>query len=485
MNKPFNLDYGSALDAAAALRAKAISSVELTQHAFRRIDAFQPELNAYVYQLREQALADAAQADKLLARNETSGVFHGVPISVKESFGVAGQPCTWGMPAHKESRAPSHSTAVRRLLKAGAILLGATNVPQYLMDWQSFNDIYGTSNNPWDLTRTAGGSSGGSAASLAAGMAFLSIGSDIAGSIRVPASFCGIFGHKPTLDIVPRTGHSPGGKQIPVGFSPLLAVAGPMARTAEDLVAALSVLAGPESPEAKALSFSLPSARHKALRDYRIGFVLEEPGVPVSAETKTVLETAIRVCERAGASMREGWPAGFELQPFLDTYLFCLGAYDFSLMTPERQELVRNEMKTWPPALAKGALSSFAEWQTQNLKRLAYRALWNKFFEEVDIFLFPTAFTAAFPHSRTAIHTRMIPLPEGGSQPTWDIVAYLCIASLTGCPATTSPVGLTKSGLPVGLQIAAPYLEDLTSIEFARLLALELGGFQPPPGYSL
>ena len=195
----FDPDFGTALDAAAAIRAKQISSVELTQHTWRRIDAFEPKLNAYVYQLREAALAAAARADEATARGAATGPLHGVPINVKESFGVEGRPCTWGIPFLKNSKAPAHSVAVRRLLDAGAILLGATNVPLELMDYESFNDIYGTSNNPWDLARTPGGSSGGTAASLAAGTAFFSIGSDIGGSIRAPASFCGIYGHKPTL----------------------------------------------------------------------------------------------------------------------------------------------------------------------------------------------------------------------------------------------------------------------------------------------
>src|SRR6185436_2908753 len=162
------------------------------------------------------------------------------------------RPCTWGIPAFKDSKAPAHAVAVRRLLDAGAILLGATNVPLLLMDGQSFNSIYGVSNNPWDLTRTPGGSSGGSAASLAAGMAFLSIGSDIGGSIRTPAAFCGIYGHKPTLDIVNLLGHFPGGLHGDPGFSSSLAVAGPMARYAEDLEASLRILSGPEPPDSKA-----------------------------------------------------------------------------------------------------------------------------------------------------------------------------------------------------------------------------------------
>ena len=484
MPNTFNPHYGSAVEAAAAIRARTISAAELTAHMLDRIDALDPKLNSYVYQRREEALVAARAADDATARHEATGVLHGVPINVKESFGVEGYPCTWGVPALRGSRATNNATAVQRLLDAGAILLGATNVPLNLMDGQAFNDIYGTSNNPWDLLRTPGGSSGGSAASLAAGMAFLSVGSDIGGSIRAPASFCGVYGHKPTLDIVPLTGHLPGGLHAPPGFSTLLAVAGPMARSADDLDAALRVLAGCEAPEAKAMHWRLPKARHERLRDFRIGFVLEDDAVPVSAETKTVLESAIRACERAGATVTNGWPAGITFEEMLDTYFFHLGAFDYSMMPPEVQHAVRGQLGTRPRIFSRGALSSFAEWQGQNLKRVAYRAMWERYFADVDVFLLPTTFTAAFAHDHSPTDTRMIPLPEGGSQPFWDLVTYIVPATLTGCPATTAPVGLTRRGLPVGLQIVAPYLEDATSITFAQLLARELGGFQPPPGYQ-
>jgi amidase len=473
------------MDAAAAIRAKEVSSVELTQHTLRRVDAFQPRLNAYVYQLREQALAAARRADEALARGEGSGVFHGVPINVKESFGVQGQPCTWGIPAFKDAKAPADSVAVRRLLEAGAILLGGTNVPMHLMDGQSANEIYGVTNNPWNLALTPGGSSGGSAASLAAGMAFLSIGSDIGGSIRTPASFCGIYGHKPTLDIVSQTGHFPGGMHNAPGFSTLMAVAGPMARGAEDLDAALRVLAGPETPASKAWQWTLPPARRQSLRDFRVGYVLEDSAVPVSAETKAVLEGAIRACEKAGRTMHSGWPDRFRFQELLDSYHFHLGAFDFSVMPPGRQQGVRPKLEKRSDFYARGALSSFAAWQSHNLKRLAYRALWQKFFETNDVFLLPTAFTTPFPHSTEPVESRMLPTPEGGSQKFGDLISYICPATLTGCPATTAPIGLSKSGLPVGLQIIGPYLEDATPIRFAELLAREIGGFQPPRGYEV
>jgi len=376
MSHDVDPDFGTALDAAAAIRAKKISSVELTQHTLRRIDAFQPTLNAYVYQLRDEALAAAARADDAIGRRTVTGALHGVPINVKESFGVDGQPCTWGMPALRTAKAPAHAVAVRRLLDAGAILLGATNVPFELMDVQAFNDIYGTSNNPWDLGRTPGGSSGGAAASLAAGMAFFSIGSDIGGSIRAPAAFCGIYGHKPTLDLVNLAGHAPGGAYAPPGFSTLLAVAGPMARSADDLEAGLRLLAGPEPPDSKAFQWTLPTSRHHALRDFRIGYVLEDPAVPVSADTRSVLEPAIRACERAGATIIQGWPEGFRFQDLLDTYFFLLGAIVFSLTPPQDQEQARSQLGTRPEHFVRGALSGFADWQQKNMARLAYCAMW-------------------------------------------------------------------------------------------------------------
>jgi Asp-tRNA(Asn)/Glu-tRNA(Gln) amidotransferase A subunit family amidase len=253
-----DLDFRSALDVAARIKAKQVSSTELTTRMLARIDRYNPKINAFTYQMRDQALAQARRADAAVSRSDQVGPFHGVPICVKEAFGVKGEPDTWGIVALKGSKAPANSAAVERLLDSGAVLLGGTNVPLNLMDWQSFNDIYGTTNNPWDLTRTPGGSSGGSAAALAAGLSYLSIGSDIGGSLRVPASFCGVFSHKPTLDLVSSSGMVPGGAPGLPGFSTGLAVAGPMARSARDLMTSLRVLGGPVGYERKAWSWTLP-----------------------------------------------------------------------------------------------------------------------------------------------------------------------------------------------------------------------------------
>ncbi len=479
----FDPNFGSALDAAAAIRTRKISSVELTRHVFDRIDKFQPKLNAFVYQMREEALAAARRADDAV-RKQTLPV-GGVPMVAKESFAVAGRPCTWGIPALKNSTAKGNSAAVQRLVDAGAVLLGGTNVPLALMDGQSYNEIYGTTNNPWDLTRTPGGSSGGTAAALAAGLGFLGTGSDIGGSIRAPAHCCGIFGHKPTLDVVSMRGHSPGGSVEGRGFTTLLAVAGPMARTAEDLAAALAVMGGPEPPESAAYSWKLPAPRHQQLREFRIGYVLDDPYMPVSSEIKPAMESAVRALEKGGARLRPGWPEGFSLKELMSTYIFMLAAFNYSVAPPEEQKRQRESFaSSKDDPFERGSLADFASWQRRNFRRLAYRAAWQEYFRDVDAFLLPVIPVPAFPHDHTEQSRRTLATPEKRLPYLEGLLAYMSVAVLTGCPATVAPAGKTAGGLPVGIQILGPYMEDATPIRVAALLARENGGFTPPAGYG-
>ncbi len=378
-----DLDFASALDAAAAIRVKQVSSLELTRRMIARIEKYNPKLNAFVYQTRDKALAEAREADAALSRGDEVGPFHGVPICVKESFGVKGEPDTWGIVALKGSKASVNSAVVQRLLDTGAVLVGGTNVPLNLMDWQSFNDIYGTTNNPWDLTRTPGGSSGGSAAALAAGLSYLSVGSDIGGSLRVPASFCGIYSHKPTLDVVSLSGHAPGGGSGLSGFSTGLAVAGPMARSAPDLLAALKVLGGPEGYERKAWSWNLPPPRKRALKEFRIGYVLDSPMASPTSEVRSSLERAISMLERKGARLEAGWPPGYELSEAFNNYLFLLAAFTFSTEDRQAQESDRERyQQNLSNSFAAGALTSYAEWQKRHLRQLSFRAMWQQYFEQ-------------------------------------------------------------------------------------------------------
>jgi amidase len=479
-----DLDFASALQAAEAIRKKQISSLELTQRAFARIDKFNPQLNAFVYQTREEALSQAKKADEAQASGKSLGVFHGVPFNVKESFGVAGHPDTWGIPAFKDIKAPADSEAVARLRNAGAILLGATNVPVNLADWQSYNPIYGATNNPWDLKRTPGGSSGGSAAALAAGLGYLSVGSDIGGSIRVPSHFCGLYGHKPTLNLVSTQGQVPAGVRDNPGFDTLLAVAGPMARSAADLNAALKILGGPANYDAKAWKWELPAPRATSLKNFRVGYVIDDPIAPPTPEMKSLLEKTISALDRAGAQLEPGWPAGFQIQNLLETYKFLLFAFLFSVSPPEQQEAQRKASAADPSSPPPPGMAPFADWQRQNFRRLGFRAQWQNYFNDVDVFLSPTAFTPAFPHDHSEPQEQRLIATSTGPRHYLDLFAWIATATLTGCPATTTPIGLTPDGLPAGIQIMGPFWEDATPIKFADLLSQETGPFKPPPGYK-
>src|SRR5687767_10340554 len=259
-----DVPFRSARQLAADIRKKKIGCVELLDLYLARVAKHDGSLNAVVVRDFDRARKRARAADRALSRHETWGPLHGVPMTVKESYDVVGLPTTWGVPAYKDNIATKNAVVVDRLLGAGAVIFGKTNVPLYLADWQTFNAIYGTTNNPWDVTRAPGGSSGGGAAALAAGLTALEAGSDIGSSIRNPAHFCGVYGHKPTWGIVPRTGQALPWQTAPVDID----VVGPLARTPGDLELALSLMAGPDAIEAVGWQLRLRAPKQKRLRDF-------------------------------------------------------------------------------------------------------------------------------------------------------------------------------------------------------------------------
>jgi amidase len=480
-----SLDFATALDAAAAVKAKRISSLELTELAFRRIDAYNPKLNAVILQFREQSLARAREADGALARKEWWGPFHGVPITVKESYGMEGVPTTAGVPQYKDFRPQRNAVAIDRILRAGAIVAGKTNVPVMLADLQSYNPIYGTSNNPWDVTRTPGGSTGGGAAALAAGLGHLALGSDIGGSIRTPSHFCGVYGHKPTLELVSTIGHVPPFVDpAPQKFMDL-SVVGPLARSAEDLRAALEAIAGPAGDDAKAYRWSMPAPRRTRLGEFRVGCILDDPLCRVGSDVRTVLESAVDKMEKAGVQVKRGWPAGVNFGGQLYTYLYLLYSVMGPRFPPDVQQAMRDNYRRNPKDPAGAALvEPHGRWSAETAKRFAARAVWQEYFKDHDVFLMPVAFVPAFPHDHSEpMDQRKLDTPEG-KRPYLDITPWIAPATLTGCPATVAPAGRTRAGLPVGIQIMGPFLEDGTPIEFARLMADVVGGFVAPKGYS-
>jgi amidase len=481
----FDPAFASAVETIDAIRKKRISARELLNVTLERIDRHNPKLNAIVWQFRDQASARAALADEMLARGKSLGALHGVPVTIKEAFAYQGSPNTWGLAPLKDSRSPRTAVAVERLEGAGAIVVGKTNVPLLLADYQSFNDIYGTSNNPWDLTRTPGGSRGEGAAAIAAGLGCLTLGSDIGGSIRVPAHFCGAYGHKPSLELVSTAGHQPGPWDGSAGVPMDLAVAGPLARSARDLEVALRVLGGPNGPDAKAWTWRLPPPRRQQLKDFRIGYVMDDAAAPVSSELGKAYEATLSALSKSGAKLEPGWPAGLDPQEQFRTYQYLL----FSLLNADasreqRDGLQRLLEKDPNNIYAAATVERHARWLGQTQRRLATRDVWENYFRTHDVFLLPPAFTPAFPHDHTGDPaTRAVDTPHGKRPYAMDTLFWICSATLAGLPATVAPVGRTATGLPIGIQIVAPMWEDATSIEFAALMADAVGGFTAPPGF--
>jgi len=481
----FDGAFGSARDAAAAIKAKKISSVELTTEAWRRIDRYNPKINAIIWPLHESSMAEAKAADLAIARKQALGPMHGVPVTIKESFHIEGTPTTWGIAAAKDFRPKMTALVVERLRKSGAVVLGKTNVPLMLLDQQSYNEIYGTTNNPYDLKRTPGGSTGGGAAALAAGMGFATIGSDIGGSIRVPAHFSGVYGLKPTLGLVPELGQTPPGVEVKFEAFQDLAVTGPLARTAVDLHEMMSVVAGPAGWDAKGYRWTPAPPRHRRLGEFRVGYVLDDPLCTVSSELPPVYERTLRAVEKSGAKLVRGWPEGVDAAKQYETYLFLLAAAVGSNLPPPTREAMKMVQKGDPAyGFALGVLGTHGDWIDRTRQRLAARAAWESYFGNVDVFLSPVSFTPAYPHDHSQPQeARVIAMPNG-KHPFLDSMFWIHTATLTGMPAVSAPVGFTAGGLPVGLQIMGPYMEDGTAIEFAAALAGVTGGFKAPKGFS-
>jgi amidase len=490
-----DLDFASALAAARAIRKGEVSSVELTTRMLERIRRHNPRLNAIVTLTEDSALGRARAADEARSRGEWWGPFHGVPCTVKDTFETAGVRTTAGARTLANHVPTRDAAIVARLRAAGGVILGKTNVPEMAADIQSYNEIFGATNNPWDPSRTPGGSSGGESAALAAGLSYLGIGSDIGGSIRTPAHFSGVYGHKPTLGVVPLRGHIPPPPGGPRSEPSPLPVAGPLARSAGDLRVALEALGGPDGDEAAAYRWSLPPARGSRLTEYRIGFVLDDPACAVSPEVGDVLAQAVEALRRAGVHVEEGWPRDVAPAAQFETYLFLLSAvYAFALRDDQIEavrQLAASPDGSFRAKRARAWTALPKQLQAAQGHRLAARAAWQAYFRTHDAFLLPTAFVPAFPHDHSATPPRPAGSPlddrvlatPAGPRAYLDLLFWISFATLTGLPATTAPVGLTRGGLPVGIQIIGPYLEDATPIDVAARLADLTGGFRPPPGY--
>jgi amidase len=482
------LEYQTVGQLVAALAAKQVSASELTDHCIKRIEALDGQLNAVVVRDFERARAAAREADAALARGERRPLL-GLPMTVKESFNVAGLPTTWGF-ADSSWPVSNDAAAITRLKAAGAVILGKTNVPVALADWQTFNPVYGTTNNPWDLARTPGGSSGGGAAALAAGYVALELGSDIGGSLRTPPSFCGVFGHKPTHALVPSRGHTPP-RTEPLPHEPDLAVVGPMARSAADLGLALDLLAGPDEPNAVAYRLALPPPRHADLKSFRVLVLDTHPLLPTANSIRAALAGLSDQLARSGATIAHASPLLPDLARMARTFVSLLMAFIGATVPLETYREVQGALAALPPEAAdlgaervRGMVLSHRDWLRTDYVRATVNQQWRDLFREWDVVVSPVMPTLAFPHDHSQpARMRRIEI-DGAVHSYGDQIVWGGIANLTGLPATAVPIGRSDTGLPIGVQVLGPHLEDRTTLAFAQLIEREFGGFVPPPGYA-
>ncbi len=454
--------FKSTTELTGLIRRGEITSLNLLNLYIDHIQRYNNDINAVVALDLDAARSRAAEADKALAQGQDWGPLHGLPMTVKDVFEVVGMPATSGDPKLKSYIPERNALAVQRLIDAGAIIFGKTNVPYHGGDFQSYNKVYGTTSNPWDLTRTPGGSSGGSAAALAAGFTPLELGSDLAGSVRFPAHYTGVFGHKTTFGIVPRFGHIPPmpgqvrPHQMPV--IPLFVV-GPLARSADDLELSLEILTTPGRADESDKKPELLSPRRQRFKDYRVAvwFTDSSPAAEIDAEVLKTLHKTVEKLHGAGLEIDE------KARP--DIHLW------------ENVQLlweIRDRMRAGLLPLFEGLVE----------RQKKQQAKWAAFFEHYDVLLAPVSLTVAFPHDHTEPLINRQLLVNGKKRSYTHNTIWTAMAIVSGLPATVAPVGLSESGLPVGVQIIGARFEDRTTIAFARGLSELVGGFVAPPGYE-
>lgn len=482
-----DIAFAPATRLAALIRNKKIGCLELLEHYVARLEKYNPAVNAIVVTDLPGARKRARAADRALAKGEPWGPFHGVPMTVKESFHIAGLPTTWGIPGHEKTVAKHNAAAVERWLKAGAVIFGKTNVPIHLADGQSFNAVYGATRNPWDLTRTPGGSSGGSAAAVAAALTGIETGSDIASSIRNPAHNCGVYGHKPTFGLCPLRGHALG--ELLSGAD--ISVIGPLARSAVDLAPALATLAGPDEIEGSGMHVSLPPPRKTKLKDFKIGVILNDPVSEVDRDVQDVLQRLADFLVKQKAKVSTKARPAFDMAHVQRVFALMLGAaISFRLTDAKFAESLSAARKLdaaddSPRArVLRGTTLLHRDWLALNEERTRLRWAWHDYFKEYDLLLCPAYPVAAHPHMHDVPPEQRIYRVNGKELTHPHMLFWAGLTGLAYLPATAAPAGFTPSGLPVGVQIVGPHFGDRTTIAFARLLEQAYQGFVPPPGFG-
>jgi amidase len=478
------LHFRTATELADALQRRAIGSRELLQHYLERIAVLNPRLNAVVTIDAERALDAAAAADEAASRGETLGPLHGLPITVKDSIETAGLRTTCGAPELADHVPARDAVAVARLRAAGAVVFGKTNTPTFAGDVQTFNPVFGTTNNPWDTSRSPGGSSGGPAAAVAAGLTGLDLGSDLGGSIRMPAGYCGVYGLRPTYGIVPPRGHIPPAPGVLAGLD--MATVGPLARGADDLDLALDVLAGPDAEQATAWRLQLPPPRAARMADYRVAAWFDDAYCPIDTEVIGLVSAAVDALRAEGVKVAEdARPVELKESARLFQRL-AQPALAQAMPQEEYDELVElaaSGVSSPRARWARDVTQRARDWNDAHERRLELGARWAELFRDHDVLVCPVTPTAAIPHDHTPDADARTITVNGAQRTYWSQVRWTHMFSIVGLPVATVPIGRTRAGLPVGLQVAGPYLEDRTAVDVARRIGDLLGGYTPPPGF--
>jgi len=485
---PIELHSASAL--LNLLEAREIGAVELLDLLIQRVERLNPELNAVIALDEEGARAAAMASDNLSPKDH--GPLHGLPMTIKDAYEVEGLTASCGFPHLAGHRPLMDADAVAKLRAAGAIPFGKTNVPLAASDHQSYNEVYGTSNNPWDLTRTPGGSSGGAAAAVAAGFSPLELGSDIGGSIRCPAHFCGIYGHKPSYGLVPMRGHIP---PLPGSCgSWALSVGGPLARSASDLELALDVLVGPAESERSAWSVNLPPSRHEHLKDFRVALWADNNDYTIDSRCLDAMHAYAEDLRQLGVTVSDTARPEFNPADSDDLYVVMLFSI-VSMGMPEEdiQQTIdfavnnKSDERSYPARIARAVRSSYHSFLELEEKQKQLFGAWHKFFNEYDLILCPIMPTVAFPHDHSgegpghiAQYSRTT-IVDGKPGPYLDGLQWPGLVTVAHLPATAVPTGRYIDGMPMGLQMVGPYLQDRTTLRFAQLVEQELGGYKVPP----
>ncbi len=475
------LAYSSAIAIARKIRRKEISSKEALDYFLGRVEALDKPINSVVTIDADRARREADAADAALARGEVRGLLHGVPMTIKDSFQTKGMRTTSGAPELSGFIPQEDAWPVARLREAGAIIFGKTNLPIYAGDLQSYNEVFGTTNNPYDLSRTPGGSSGGSGAALACGFTPLELGSDIGGSIRLPSHMSGVVGHKPSYGIVPAHGQIPG----PPGTLTLadLAVAGPMARSVDDLKLGLDIMAGPNRWEHPGWKLKLPAARSRTLKGYRIAAWFDDPRCRVEPESRDLLEKAARRLADEGVQVDYEARPAFTLEKVVDTFFALLQAALAGGVERDRLDDYAATAGDTPAARTRRLLAMrHREWLSYNERRLQMRKRWEEFFANWDAILLPVMPCPAIAHDHSEPMSSRTVMVGGEQRSYWDLTAWMAPAGACYLPVTVVPIGLSN-GLPVGIQIVGPYLGDRTTLDVGKHLLALMGGCPRPPGF--